>query len=123
MKVTLFIIGLSIAGIAFIVELQDDVKPLGLGFFILAGTMLIAAALWKTDMITNGYFKSVQRVYNALAQGPMEMDDLMQKLAGHGNDPAAYQNYQEVIGRMLSKRQIVIKDTLVTIGEGVDAAV
>lgn len=122
MKVTLFIIGLSIAGIAFIVELQDDVKPLGLGFSILAGTMLIAAAIWRTDMISSGYFKSVQRVYNALAHGPMEIDDLMQKLAGHGNDPSAYQNYQEVIGRMLCKRQIVIKDSMVTIGDGVDTA-
>ncbi len=123
MKATLFVIGLSIAGIAFIVELQDDVKPLGLGYFIIAGAMLISAAIWKTDMINNGYFKSMQKVYAALAEGPMDMDDLVTKVVGYSNDSSTDEHYRAVIGRMLSKRLIVIRDSQVTIGDGIDASV
>lgn len=122
MKVTLFVIGLSIAGIAFIVEIQDDVKPLGLGHFILASVMLISSAIWKTDLINNGYFKSMQKVYAALAEGPMDMDALVKKVVGQNIDPSEIEHYRAVVGRMLSKRQIIIKDSLVTIGEGIDTA-
>lgn len=123
MKVALFIIGLSIAGIAFIIDLQDDIKAASIGYFLLAGAMLISSAIWKADIINNGYFKSMQKVYAALAEGPMDMDALMKKVVGFSNDPSVYEDYQAVIGRMLSKRQIVIRDSLVTIGEGIDTSV
>lgn len=122
MKITLFIIGLIVAAIAFIMDVQDDVKPAGMGYFLLSGAMLIASAIWKTDMITKDYCRAMQRVYAALAQGPMEMDELMEKLVGHSNDPSAYEHYQAAIGRMLSKRQLIIHDGKVTIGEGMDSA-
>jgi hypothetical protein len=123
MKVTLFVIGLSIAGIAFIIDLQDDMKAVSVGYFLLAGAMLISAAIWKTDLINNGYFKSMQKVYAALAEGPMDMDALVKKVVGQNIDPSEIEHYRAVIGRMLSKRQIIIKDSLVTIGEGIDTAV
>ena len=122
MKVTLFIVGLIVASMAFIIDMQDDTKPAGMGYFLLSGAMLIASAIWRTDMITKDYCRAMQRIYAALAQGPMEMDALMQKLVGQSNDPSAYEHYQAAIGRMLSKRQLVVRDGQVTIGEGIDSA-
>jgi hypothetical protein len=121
MKITLFIFGLLVALIAVIIDLQSNIRVASIGYFLLSGAMMISSAIWRTDSVNDNYCRSMHKVFSALAEGGIDMDSLMKRLVINTDDIGTSEYYQVVIGRMLSKRQIIIDNGLVMIGEGTDA--
>lgn len=119
MKITFFVIGLFVAVIAIIIDTQNG-RGDSMGYFLLSSAMMISSAIWKTDRANVDYYRSMQKVYTSLAEGAIDMDTLMQRVMSNSKAQVLSEHYQAVIGRMLSKRQIIIINGLVTIGDGVD---
>ena len=119
MKITLFICGLCVSLSAIIVDLQSKVAGVGVGYFLLAGSMILASALWRSEGLGEDRFRAMQRVYSALASGPIDMESLIKRLAGESYSSALEEYYQAIIGRMLARRQLLICDGLVTLGDGI----
>jgi len=121
MKIVLFALGILVSSIAMIIDAEERVKAANIGYFLLAAAMFMGAALWRSDSITKKDYIAIQKVYAILAAGDMDMDALMEKLQGKCSDMGTYEHYQSVVGQMLSRRMIIIKGGLVSIGEGIDA--
>jgi len=120
MKITIFFIGLLVAVIAIIIDAQDGIRVASIGYFLLSSAMMISAAIWRPDIISDNHYRAIQKVYSALAEGGLDMDTLLKRMVGNNTDMGTSEFYQATIGRMLSKRQIIIQDGLVTIGDGID---
>jgi len=117
MKATLLICGICVSIFAIILDRHDESHNVGVGYFLLASSMILASALSRSEGLGDDRYRSMQHVYSALASGPIDMESLIKRLSGE-NDRSALEYYQAVIGRMLARRQIVICDGLVTLGEG-----
>ena len=77
MKVTLFALGLTLALFICILDFRLNVS---IGYFILVSVMLIAAAFWKTEGISDHKLVVMQQVYTILASAPITMDGLLERL-------------------------------------------
>jgi hypothetical protein len=117
MKIILLVLGLVVAVFAFVVDLKSDTPAAGFGYFVLAGSMFLAAGLCKSDDRTDDRFRATQEIYTSLARKPLAMADLLKVLTG--DDVYSYRRdqYQAVIGRMLVSRQLVIRKGLVALNE------
>src|SRR5688572_16554458 len=76
------ICGVCVSLSAIIVDLQSKVEKVGVGYFLLAGSMILASALWRSEGLGEDRFRSIQRVYSVLASGPIDMESLIKRLTG-----------------------------------------
>ena len=117
MKITLFSLGLSLVVIICVLDISLNVS---LGYFVLASVMLLAAAFWKSEGLSDHKLVVIQRVYSILAPAPITMDGLLEKLIGDDYNQSIKSSYQAILGDMLVQRLIVMHNGLVTIGDGCD---
>lgn len=121
MKTTFFVLSLVVAVIAIFIDLGHG-RGGSIGFFLLSSAMMISSVLCKTEHSTEEYCRSMHKVYSSLAGGAIDMETLMKRVTANCSSLVLSEHYKFVIGRMLSKRQIIIVNGMVIIGDGIDTA-
>ena len=119
MRITLFICGLLVGFLAILTDVQGRAES-ETGYFLLAGATILASALWRSDGLDQNRCRAMRHVYSALAAGPLDMDSLMKQVVEDSGGGDLREYYEAIVGRMLAKRQLVLREGLVTIGDGVD---
>lgn len=117
MKITLFILGLSLG---LFICILDTHRNVNMGYFVLASSMFLAAAFCKSERFNESKLVVIQRVYSILAPAPITMDGLLERLIRDDVNQSSKSSYQAILGDMLVQRLIVMHNGMVTIGDGCD---
>ncbi|SHI64869.1 hypothetical protein SAMN02745181_0575 [Rubritalea squalenifaciens DSM 18772] len=116
MRIYILGLGVIIGIVMFIYEADSRYTEIPLGLYLLPVALILASAFWRDATEKSAYYKTYQRIYASLAEGPLTMDELITALA----KVSLHQDrewFRQVIGIMLEEKQLVVKDGRVQIPE------